>query len=78
MILKNQEYGVKSYALFFKSLIGINEAFIPYNELQFFDWNSIVTHSPTGLMYIAYGLMILVQVTTITIGYIQLRQGFEC
>ena len=33
-------------------------------------------------MYIAYGLVILVhrniQVTTITIGYIQLRQGFEC
>ena len=32
-------------------------------------------------MYIAYGLAILVhrniQVTTITIGYIQLRQGFE-
>ena len=59
-----------------------NEAFIPYNEFQFFDWPSIVAHSSAGLMYIAYGLVILVhrniQVTTITIGYIQLRQGFEC
>ena len=33
-------------------------------------------------MYIAYDLVIMVhrniQVTTITIGYIHLRQGFEC
>ena len=63
-------------------LIVFNEAFIPYNELQFLDWSSIVVHSPTGLMYIAYGLVILVhrniQVTTLTIGYIQFCQGFEC
>ena len=77
-----KEYGLKNYVLVCKSLIDFNEAFIPYNELQFFDWPSIVAHSPAGLMYIAYGLVILVhrniQVTTITIGYIQLRQGFEC
>ena len=52
-----------------------NEAFIPYNEFQFFDWPSIVAHSPAGLMYIAYGLVILVHrnilLTTITIGYIK-------
>ena len=82
LILKNWEYGVKNYALVCKSLIDFNEAFIPYNELQFFDWPSIVAHSPAGLMYIAHGLVMLVhrniQVTTITIGYIQLRQGFEC
>ena len=63
-------------------LIVFNEAFIPYNELQFLDWPSIVVHSPTGLMYIAYGLVILVhrniQVTTLKIGYIQFCQGFEC
>ena len=57
------------------SLIDFNEVFIPYKELQFFVW-------PTGLMYIAYGLVILahvnIQVTTITIGYIELHQGFEC
>ena len=27
-----------------------NEAFIPYNVLQFFDWPGIVAHSPAGLM----------------------------
>ena len=43
-----------------KSLIDFNEAFIPYNELQFLGRPSIVVHSPTGLMYTAYGLMILV------------------
>ena len=35
MIFKNQEYGLKNYALVDKSLIGFNEAFIPYGELQF-------------------------------------------
>ena len=39
-------------------------------------------HSPAGLICIAYRLRLLVhrniQVTTITIGYIQLCQGFEC
>ena len=68
--------------LFCKSLIDFNGAFIPYNELQYFDCPSIVEHSPARLMYIAHGLVILVhrniQVITITIGYIQLRQGFEC
>ena len=34
-------------------VIDFNEAFIPYSELQFFDWPSIVAHSPVGLMYIA-------------------------
>ena len=72
----------KNYALVCKWLIHFSEAFIPYNELQFFDWPSIVVHSPVGLMYIVYGLVILVhgniQVTTITIIYIQLREGFEC
>ena len=62
------------------SLIDFNEAFIPYSELQFFDWPSTVAHTPAGLMHIAYWLVILVhrniQVTTITIVYIQLRQGF--
>ena len=56
------------------------KAFIPCSELQFFDWPSIVAHLRAGLMYVAYGLVILVhrniQVTTITIGYIPLRQGF--
>ena len=56
-----------------------NEALIPCNELQFFDWPRIVAHSPAGLMYIAHRLVILVrrniQVTNIRI---QLRQGFEC
>ena len=77
-----KEYGLKNYVLVCKSLIDFNEAFTSYNEWQFFDWPSIVAHSPAGLMYIVYGLVILVhrniQVTTITIGYIQLRQGFEC
>ena len=53
-----------------------------YSDLQLFDWPSIVVHSPEGLMYIANGLVILInrniQVTTITIDYIQLCQGFEC
>ena len=65
-----------------QSFIDFNEALIPYNELQFTDWPSIVAHSPTWLMYIAYGLAMVVcrniQVTTIKIGNIQLRQGFEC
>ena len=65
-----------------KSLIDFNEGFIPYSKLQFFDWPSIVAHSLEGLIYIAYGLLKLIhrniQVTTVTIGYIQLRQGFEC
>ena len=63
------------------SLIDFKEAFIPYNELQFLDWPSIVGHSPAGLMYIAYELVILVHiniwVTNLTIGYIQFRQGSE-
>ena len=82
LILKNWENGVKNYDLICKSLIDFNEAFILYNELQFFDWPSIVAHSPTGLMHIAYWSVILVhrniQATTVTIGYIQLRQGLEC
>ena len=40
-----------------------------------FDWPSIVVHSPSGLMYIAYGLVILVlksiQVTIITVSYLR-------
>ena len=60
----------------------LNEAFIPYIELQFLDWLSTVAHSPAGLMHIAYGLVILfhrnIQVATITIGYIQFCLGFEC
>ena len=71
-----------SKIIVWKSLIDFNEAFIPYSKLQFFDWPSIVVDSPTGLMYISYGLVILVhrnvQVTTITIGYIWLHQDFEC
>ena len=62
-------------------IIDFNEAFIPIYELQFFDWPSIIVHSHTELMYITYGFVILVyrniQVTSIMIGYIQLRQGFE-
>ena len=62
-------------------IIDFNEAFIPYNELQFFDWPSIVAHLPTGLMYIAYGLVIMVhrniQVTNIMISCIQLRQALS-
>ena len=64
-----------------KSLIDFSEAFIPYNEQQLLDWSSIVAHSPSGLMYIVYELVILVhrniQVTTIIIRYIQLQQDFE-
>ena len=60
-----------NYALFCNSLIDFNEAFIPYNELQFFDWPSIVLHSPAGLMCIMCGSVVLVhrniQVTTITL-----------
>ena len=63
------------------SLIDFNEAFIPYNELQFLDWPSIVAHSPAGLIYIVQGLVILVHrnihVTTSTKGYIEFRQGFD-
>ena len=71
-------------ALFCEPLIDFNEAVIPYSELQFFDWLNIVAHSPTELMHSAYGLVIVIlvhrnmQVTTITIGYIQLHQSFEC
>ena len=64
-----------------KSLIDFNEVFILDSELQFLDRPSIVAHSPAGLIYVTYGLVILVhrnfQVTTITIGYIQLCQSFE-
>ena len=77
-----KECSAKNYALVCNSLIDFNEAFIPCNELQLFDWPRIVAHSPAGLMYIMHGLVILghrnIQVTYITIGYIQLRQGFEC
>ena len=48
-----KECGLKNCSLVWKSLIDFNEAFIPYSELQFFDWRSIVVHSPAGLMYIA-------------------------
>ena len=75
-------FSLKKYALVCNSLIDFNEAFIPKNVLQFLGWPNIVVHTPAGLMYIAQGLVILVQrniqVTTITIGYIQLRQGLEC
>ena len=75
-------YSPKNYVLLCKSLIDFNEVFIPYNELQVLDWPSIVAHSPAGLMYITYGLVVLVhrniQVTPIMFGYIQLRQGSEC
>ena len=47
------------YVLICKSLIDFNEAFTPYNELQFLDWPIIVAHSPAGLMYVSYGLVIL-------------------
>ena len=61
--------------------IDFKEAFISYNELQFLYWSSIVAHSPAGLMFIAYELVILVhiniQVTNLTIGYIQFCQGSE-
>ena len=82
MIFQNWKYGLKNYALVCKSLIDFNKAFIPYNELQYLDWLSIVAYSPTGLLYIAYGLVILVhgniQVSTITIGYIRFRRCLEC
>ena len=65
-----------------KSLIDFNEALISDNELQFFDWPSIVAHSLVRLRCVVYGLVILVhrniQVTIITIGYIQICLGFEC
>ena len=51
---------VSKFLLVIKSLIDFNKAFILYNELQFLEWPSIVAHSPTGLMYIAYGLVIIV------------------
>ena len=82
LIFKNKGYGLKNYALVWKSLIYFTKAFIPYKELQFIDWPSTwLTQSPAGLMYIAYGLVMLVhgniQVTTITIGSIQLRQDLS-
>ena len=47
--------------------------------MQVLDWPSIVVHSPVGLVY---GLVRLVygniQVTTLTNGYIQFHQDFEC
>ena len=50
--------------------------------MQLLDWPSIVAPSPARLMHIAYGLVTLVhrnmQVTNLTVGYIQFRQGFEC
>ena len=58
--LRNWEQGLKIYALVCRSLIDFNEVFIPNNELQFLDWPNIVAHSPTDLMYIPYGLVILV------------------
>ena len=42
------------------SLIDFNEALIPYNELQFLKWPSIVMQPLAGLMYVTYGLVILV------------------
>ena len=52
-----------NYALFCNSLINFNEGF--------FDWPSIVLHSPAGLMYIMCGSVVLVhrniQVTAITL-----------
>ena len=79
LIFKNQEYGLKNYAFTCKSLIDFNEAFTHYNELQFFDWPSIVVHSPAGLIYTTYGLVIMVhrsiQVNTITIGNIHVKEG---
>ena len=41
---------LKNYALVCKSLIDFNEAFIPYNEQQFFDWPSIAVHSSAWLI----------------------------
>ena len=34
--------------------------FILYKELEFLDWPSIYAHSPAGVMYIVYGLVVLV------------------
>ena len=72
----------KIIVLIRKSLSDFNEAFIPYNELQFLDWPSVVAHSSTGLMYIVYGIARMVhrkiQVTIIMINYIQLGQDFKC
>ena len=48
--IKNKD---SKFVLVCKSLIDFNEVFIPYNELQFFDWPSIAAHSPAGLMYIS-------------------------
>ena len=65
-----------------KGLIAFTEAFISYNELQFLDWPNTVAHSLADLTHITYGLVMLFQrnnrVTTITIGYNQFPQGFEC
>ena len=65
-----------------KSFIDFNEAFSPYNELQFFDLPRIVAHSLAGLMYITDRLVIVVyrniKVTTIMIDYIQLHQDLGC
>ena len=38
LIFKNQKQGLKNNALVCKSLTDFNEAFIPYNELQFVDY----------------------------------------
>ena len=75
-------FSLKINVLICKSLIDFNEAFIAHNKLHFLGRPSIVVHSPAGLMYIVHGLVILVQrniqVTTMTISYIQLRQCSEC
>ena len=48
---------LKIYALVCESLIDFNETFfIPYNEMQFWDWPNIVVQSPAGLLYIAQRL----------------------
>ena len=58
------------------------EAFFRYNELHFLRLTHHCWALTPGLMYVAYGLVILVhkniKVTTLTIGYIQFHQGFEC
>ena len=46
MIFQVLKIDLKIYVLIFESLIEFNEAFIPYDELQFLDWPSIVAHSP--------------------------------
>ena len=43
---------LKNYVPICKSLIDFNEDFIPYNELQFLGWPTIVARSTAGLMYI--------------------------